>query len=132
MFEKVGKLSMKSLSETNSGKLVTLISADLMATERGLSFASMIIASPVVNIFAYVLIGTFYSWEYSGIVIGVWLLTFFMQVMTGICNKNARANESALTDERLKFVNDVITGARNIKCYGWETHYLDKIKAIRA
>jgi ABC-type multidrug transport system fused ATPase/permease subunit len=131
MFEKVGNLSMKSLSETNSGKLVSLISSDLMATERGLAFSAMIIASPIVNIFAYSLIGVFYSWEYAGIVFAVWLFVFFLQWLTGLCNKDVRAHESALTDERLKFVNDVITGARNIKCYGWETHYLDKIKAIR-
>jgi hypothetical protein len=36
MFNKVGKLSMRSLTRTNSGKLVTLISADILALERGM------------------------------------------------------------------------------------------------
>ena len=25
----------------------------------------------------------------------------------------------------------MITGARTIKCYGWEQHYIDKIKKLR-
>ena len=29
MFDKVSKLSMRSLAETNSGKLITLVSADI-------------------------------------------------------------------------------------------------------
>jgi len=28
-------------------------------------------------------------------------------------------------------INDVVVGIRTIKCYGWEQHYLNKIKAIR-
>ena len=78
MFKKVGKLSMKSLSMTNSGKLVSLISADLFAIERGLSFCSMIIASPVVHVTSYIIIGFYYSWEYALIVFATWIFTFLM------------------------------------------------------
>lgn len=28
-------------------------------------------------------------------------------------------------------VNDIVEGIRTIKCYGWEEHYLEKIKKIR-
>lgn len=28
-------------------------------------------------------------------------------------------------------VNDIVVGIRTIKCYGWENHYLEKIKKIR-
>lgn len=45
--------------------------------------------------------------------------------------KSAKRNEAALTDERLKFVNDMVVGARTIKCYGWENHYLTKVKDTR-
>jgi hypothetical protein len=37
---------------------VSLISSDLFSCERGLSFSCMIIASPIVNMISYVIIGT--------------------------------------------------------------------------
>lgn len=38
-----------------------------------------------------------------------------------------KAKESAYTDKRLALVNDMVSGARTIKCYGWEEHYINKI-----
>lgn len=28
-------------------------------------------------------------------------------------------------------INDIVVGIRTIKCYGWENHYLEKIKLVR-
>ena len=120
LFEKVARLSIKSVSETNSGKLVSLVSSDLFACERGLGFSSMIVASPIVNIFSYILIGFYYSWEYAGIVFGTWIFTLSMQWLTGNLNKKAKGREAGLTDERLASISDMVVGVRTIKCYGWE------------
>ena len=42
-----------------------------------------------------------------------------------------KAKEASFNDERLKLVNDMINGIRTIKCYGWEYHYLEKLKQAR-
>ena len=34
-------------------------------------------------------------------------------------------------DNRLKLINDMVTGIRTIKCYAWEDHYLKKIEEAR-
>ena len=34
-------------------------------------------------------------------------------------------------DERMKLVNDMITGIRTIKAYAWENHYNRKVKHAR-
>lgn len=73
IFDKVVKLSMKSLIATNSGKLISVISADLFAIEKTLAFSPLIITFPFVNIFAYILIGFTNSWIDSLIVFGVWI-----------------------------------------------------------
>lgn len=39
--------------------------------------------------------------------------------------------DSALNDERLKLVNDMVVGVRTLKSYGWENHYLNKITTVR-
>jgi ABC-type bacteriocin/lantibiotic exporter with double-glycine peptidase domain len=31
----------------------------------------------------------------------------------------------------MKLVNDMVTGIRTIKCYGWEQHYINKINEVR-
>ena len=43
-----------------------------------------------------------------------------------------KGKESKFNDERQKLVNDMVVGARTIKSYGWEMHYLQKIKKARA
>jgi hypothetical protein len=55
LYNKVVRLSVKSMTETNSGKLVSLISADLFQIERGLSTVPVLLASPFINLLAYYL-----------------------------------------------------------------------------
>jgi len=45
--------------------------------------------------------------------------------------KQKRA-EAMYTDQRLGYVNDMVVGARTIKCYGWESNYLQKVKEGRS
>ena len=68
LFSKVCNLSMKSLIETNSGKLISVISADLFAAERALTFTPLILAFFPVNCFAYMIIGFTSNWYNSLIV----------------------------------------------------------------
>lgn len=42
-----------------------------------------------------------------------------------------RGMESSYNDERQRLVTDMIVGARTIKAYGWENHYMDKIRNAR-
>lgn len=65
------------------------------------------------------------------IVLAVWVVTLILQMVSGNTLRNLKAKESAVNDERLKFVNDVVVGCRTIKCYAWEHHYLKAITAIR-
>jgi hypothetical protein len=39
--------------------------------------------------------------------------------------------ESKFNDERQKLVNDMVVGARTLKSYGWENHYISKVKEVR-
>lgn len=131
IFDKVINLSMKSLAATNSGKLVSVISADLFSAERSLAFTCLLLAFPFVNAFTYVIIGVTSSWYNSLIVIGVWLSMLLIQYISGKCGKFFRIKVSALSDERLKLVSDMVVGIRTLKSFGWENHYKSKIEKIR-
>jgi ATP-binding cassette subfamily C (CFTR/MRP) protein 4 len=122
---------MKSMTETNSGKLVSLISADLFSIERGLSFAPLLFAAPFVNMWACYWLAVTVGWEYALIVVGVWMFQLVLQYWSSVVVKNLKQEESGLNDERLKSVSDMVVGSRTIKCYGWEHHYIDRIRNIR-
>mmetsp|Transcript_14678 Transcript_14678/g.22744 ORF Transcript_14678/g.22744 Transcript_14678/m.22744 type:complete len:166 (-) Transcript_14678:1516-2013(-) len=131
LYDKVVRLSMKSMTETNSGKLISLISADLFSIERGLSFLPLMLASPVINIVAYTFIARSVGIKYTLVTFGVWLLLMCMQFMSTNYSKEMKQKESSINDERLKTANDLVVGCRTIKCYGWEEHYRERIRAIR-
>ena len=79
MYNKVSRLSLKSLSETNSGKLITLISSDIFAVERNMQFAPMIISAPITNVVAYVIIGMTSGWIYTLIVFAMTVVMVAVQ-----------------------------------------------------
>jgi ABC-type multidrug transport system fused ATPase/permease subunit len=53
MYSKISRLSMQSLTETNSGKLITIVSGDIQAIERSLAICSIVLAAPFINLIAY-------------------------------------------------------------------------------
>ena len=94
IFEKVTKLSMKSLIATNSGKLISVISSDLFAIERSLSFSPLLITFPFVNILTYVIIGLISSWTNSVIVFGIWILMLSVQIFNSRMAKRLKMKDS--------------------------------------
>ena len=78
MYDKLGNLSVKAMTSTNSGKLVTLVSADIFMIERPLSMAPMIFSSPVSNLTVILAIGFTTGWVNGGIVIAVWAIMMLL------------------------------------------------------
>ena len=78
LYDKEVKLSMKSMTETHSGKLISLISADLFTIEKGLSIFPLLFAAPFINLFACYLLAVSVGIKYTAIVFGLWILTMIM------------------------------------------------------
>lgn len=76
LFDKIGNLSMKSIIETNSGKLISLISSELFAVERGLNMLPMAVSAPFTNILCYIFIGRLVGWWYSLAIFVSWALIY--------------------------------------------------------
>lgn len=75
---------MKSMTETNSGKLISLINGDLFAVEIGMSFAPLVIAAPFINFVAYVFIAQKIGVLSTLIPFGCWILVILIQ--NGVAN----------------------------------------------
>jgi ABC-type multidrug transport system fused ATPase/permease subunit len=123
---------MKSLTETNSGKLIALISADIFQVERAVTMTPYILACPFVLILTLFYIGMGSGWEYAGYTLAIWLLTIGGQMVCNRITMKLKMKEAVLNDSRIKLINDLVTGIRTIKCYAWENHYIKKIKETRA
>lgn len=59
--------------------------------------------------------------------LGLWIILIFMQLCSSRVTKTIKTQEAMCNDERMKLVNDMITGIRTIKAYAWETHYFQKV-----
>lgn len=69
---------MKSMTETNSGKLISLISADLFGVEKGLSFFPILLAAPFINLVAYVFLAQSVGIIYTFVTFGLWIILMYM------------------------------------------------------
>lgn len=131
LYNKVNKLSMKSIAITNSGKLISLISADLFLLEKGIAFTSLLFASPFVILIAGYLLWDLVGWQKTLISFSFWILNMLAELYATRVGKAIKAKESAINDSRLKYINDMVIGCRTIKCYGWENHYINNIERLR-
>lgn len=75
MYDKVGVLSMKSLTETNSGKLITIISSDVFNVERAVTLLPLLPASPIVLILCLFYISWSTGIEFAGYTLIIWICT---------------------------------------------------------
>ena len=62
LYDKVSRLSVKSVSSVNSGKLISLVSSDLYQIEKALAMMSTLFALPVINLYAFTLLYMIVGW----------------------------------------------------------------------
>ena len=70
---------MKSMTETNSGKLISLINGDLFQVEIGMSFAPLVLAAPFINFVAYAFIASKIGILSTLIPLACWLIIMVVQ-----------------------------------------------------
>ena len=127
LFSKITKLTVKSLVQTSSGKLITIVSGDIQAIERPLAMISVIFAAPFANLVGYGIVWYLIDLESAVICFGVWVATLLLQHITTQLSKSFKSKESLSNDERIKMVNDMVVGAKTVKGYGWEKHFEQRI-----
>ena len=74
LYNKIEKLTIKSLTETDSGKVISIISGDLQALTRPMCFISIIIAAPLINLTAYIVLWRTSGLEFSLITAAWWMV----------------------------------------------------------
>jgi ABC-type multidrug transport system fused ATPase/permease subunit len=94
MYDKVARFSLKSLTETNSGKLVTIISGDMFQVERAISLTPMIAGIPFILVVAMTLIAINVGLLYTFYIFLLFVAVITAQMIVNNINIRVKMRES--------------------------------------
>jgi len=130
VYKKVLRLSHTAMAKTTTGYIVNLIASDAQKLDFACFFLHYLILGPfqvaIVAYFLYIQIG----WP-SFVGIGLLLLLAPAQMFMGRLLMRFRRKIMRFTDERVKVMNEVISGMKVIKLYTWEDSFSELVGKIR-
>lgn len=130
IYRKALKLSKSDSDQTNVGKMINLLSSDVNRFINGLNLLHFLYIAP-----AQFLISSYLLWQELGVAcfggIGAILLLLPLQVYVGRVGMYFRTRISKRTDERGRFLNEIIRGIRLIKMYTWEEPFAKTLAKLR-
>jgi len=74
LYNKIERLTIKSLTETDSGKVISIISGDLQGLTRPMCFIAIILVAPLINLTAYAILWYTSGLEYALITLAWWVM----------------------------------------------------------
>lgn len=130
VYRKALRLSQAALSKTAVGQMVNLLSNDVNRFDQSVLFVPYLVAGPLQTA-----IITWVLWQHLGISclagISFVLLYIPFQGCLGRAFSQLRAKTAALTDERIRLVNEFVAGMRVIKMYTWEMPFAQLVNNMR-
>ncbi|XP_017768861.1 PREDICTED: multidrug resistance-associated protein 4-like [Nicrophorus vespilloides] len=130
IYRKALKLSRTALGETASGKVVNLLSNDVSRFDVVSILIHHMWVAPLSSC-----IVTYFLWSEAGLagIIGILpvLLVVPLQVHTGKLSSKYRRRTAYKTDERVRLMDEIISGIQVIKMYAWEKPFEKLIQNSR-
>ncbi|XP_022343366.2 ATP-binding cassette sub-family C member 4-like isoform X1 [Crassostrea virginica] len=130
LFRKALRLSNRALGQTTTGQIVNLMSNDVNRFDTAVMFIHYIWIGPSQAIFVLVVL-----WKELGVSalsgFGVLLCLVPVQSLMGKLFAKLRHKTAVHTDERVKVMNEIISGMRVIKMYCWEKPFGELVAKIR-
>nr|CAD7398177.1 unnamed protein product [Timema poppensis] len=124
------RLSRAALGETATGKVVNLLSNDVARFDLVfLMFHSLWLGPLVTVAIAYII------WQEAGVpgLVGVIVVLLVLPTQAYLARLTAkyRLQTAYKTDERVRLMDEIITGVRVIKMYAWERPFASMIRWAR-
>ena len=119
VFHKAMALSSVGKSSTSTGQIVNMMSNDGDQIYRFMSFFAQVWVSPVQILVCMVLI--YFQVEYA-MFVGLAFMLLLVPINNKLFGTISFLRRSLLryTDERVKLMNEILSGIKVIKFYGWE------------
>jgi len=130
IYRKSLRLSRTALGETAAGKVVNLLSNDVSRFDMVSIFLHAMWTAPlsaiIITYFLFVNAG------YAGLIgIGIVFLIVPLQVYTGKLTSIYRQRTAVRTDERVRLMDEIISGIQVIKMYVWERPFANMVSLAR-
>uniref|UniRef100_A0A3P9HUZ4 Multidrug resistance-associated protein 4 n=1 Tax=Oryzias latipes TaxID=8090 RepID=A0A3P9HUZ4_ORYLA len=123
IYQKALCLNSSGLAKTTTGQIVNLLSNDVNKFDEVTLYLHFLWLGPLQGIIVTVLL--LYAIGPSCLA-GMAVLLILMPIQTtfGRLFSSLRAKTAVLTDERIRTMNEVVSGIRVIKMYGWEKPFV--------
>ncbi|KAH9634096.1 hypothetical protein HF086_001298 [Spodoptera exigua] len=130
IYRKSLRLSKTALGETTVGQVVNLLSNDVNRFDVAIIFLHYLWIGPLATV-----IITYFMWvEISwAAVVGVGFMLAFipLQAYLGKRTSVLRLKTALRTDERVRLMNEILSGIQVIKMYTWEKPFADLVAKAR-
>ncbi|XP_074031101.1 probable multidrug resistance-associated protein lethal(2)03659 isoform X1 [Leptinotarsa decemlineata] len=130
VYRKALRLNKSALAETTIGQMVNLLSNDVGRFDQATHFMHHLIMGPVEILVVMIL--CYFNVGYTGLIGAVFLLVSVpFQSWLGKKTSKYRLNTALRTDERVRLMNEIISGIQVIKMYAWEKSFAKLVELAR-
>ncbi|XP_076579274.1 ATP-binding cassette sub-family C member 4-like [Chaetodon auriga] len=131
IYKKALCLSSSAMGKTTTGQIVNLLSNDVNKFDEVTIFLHFLWVGPLQ---AAVVVGLLWMEIGPSCLAGMVVLMFLMPVQTlfGRLFSKFRSKTAVLTDNRIRTMNEVVSGIRIIKMYAWEKPFAALVSDVRS
>ncbi|KAK7794349.1 hypothetical protein R5R35_011282 [Gryllus longicercus] len=130
IYRKALRLSQTALGDTAAGQVVNLLSNDVSRFDLVSTFVHYMWAAPLVTVGAAGLMYKEVGWP-AFVGVGTVLAIVPLQAYVGSLLARFRKRTAGRTDERVRFMDEVVSGIRVIKMYAWEKPFTELVRLAR-
>ncbi|XP_069558741.1 ATP-binding cassette sub-family C member 4-like [Brachyistius frenatus] len=130
IYRKALSLNSSAMAKTTTGQVVNLLSNDVNKFDEVTLYLHFLWIGPLQAVTVILLL--MYSIGPSCLAgMAVFFILMPVQTMFGHLFSSLRAETAVLTDDRIRTMNEVISGIRVIKMYGWEKPFAALVDEVR-
>lgn len=130
MYKKILKISQTAVADSSTGKIVNLMSNDVNRFEFMLKFGSALWCSPILTVLVGYLLWCEVQW--AGMIgLAIVFIIVPIQAYAGKLSSRYRYKTAVRTDDRVRFMDEVISGIQVIKMYAWEKPFTHLVSFAR-